>query len=853
MKLCFRSFFIIVAALTTIVACDKEADVQVDENGKALVELTIVADNPEAQPATKTEMVGTTPYWSVGDAIGVSDGTSTNAKFITSITAAATTASFTGSTVAGTLYAYYPYSSSGVGNSGAKVDLPASQSPTATSFDGAADIMVAKQFTVTDGTTKVENLEFARLGAIVKIVLKDTENTMTSAQYPTTVSMTAESDLVGRVYVDMVNQNLGEIYYNNSKTVTANYSSATKFEINGTNAAYLVVYPQTIAAGSKLTISASTADYSIEKEITVPNSGIELLPGKVTTLNISLAASQITADSGDQLPFSDNMSWADNGASDGVDISSSISTESDGLYISASKAYKGIGGIKLGTSSANGYIITKELDLSGQFYIAVKGEKWDGDLVVTVDETEVINEPFGKVNYINVASGTYTNKSKVKIATSTKRGRLYSVIIDSGEYVPDPTISVSSDNPIAVGNVGGSYTIAYSITNPRGGSSLIASTEEAWITDINYSTNGEVSFTVSAQESGAATRVGSITLSYPDADDVIVTVNQEAAKGGKGSADNPLTASEASELALSGSTAEVHVKGIISSISTEFNPQFNNISFYISESGTSNDFQIYRGTATSADQFLVGDYVVFHGALATYNSAGQMGAGGACYSQVKAPRFTPDGGSFTTDSQSVNLTADNGATIYYSLNGSEPTLEYSETLNLTTTTTVKAKAVLGDIMTGVVSREFTKSSGTEETSTLTFTAKCNGVGTDDHNVVWTVTSDGTESTFESTKGIHYGTNSAAVQYIKLSTSGITGTITKVVVNASTASGVSATASVTVGGSAFGGDAQSLSSSATDYTFNGSAKGEIIVTVTKPSSATKAIYVKSVTVTYTPSN
>ena len=52
--------------------------------------------------------------------------------------------------------------------------------------------------------------------------------------------------------------------------------------------------------------------------------------------------------------------------------------------------------------------------------------------------------------------------------------------------------------------------------------------------------------------------------------------------------------------------------------------------------------------------------------------------------------------------------------------------------------------------------------------------------------------------------------------------------------------------------AFGGDAQDLTNSAANYTFNGSATGDIVVTVTKPSKATKAIYVKSVVVTYTPS-
>ena len=140
----------------------------------------------------------------------------------------------------------------------------------------------------------------------------------------------------------------------------------------------------------------------------------------------------------------------------------------------------------------------------------------------------------------------------------------------------------------------------------------------------------------------------------------------------------------------------------------------------------------------------------------------------------------------------------------------------------------------------------------EKTSTLTFESACGGSGTADDGAEWTVTSDGTESNYDSTKGIHYGTSSGQVTYIQLSTSDINGTISKIVVNASTASGVSATVSVTVDGSAFGGDAQSLTSSAANYTFTGSASGDIVVTVTKPSKATKAIYVKSIAVTYTTS-
>lgn len=137
----------------------------------------------------------------------------------------------------------------------------------------------------------------------------------------------------------------------------------------------------------------------------------------------------------------------------------------------------------------------------------------------------------------------------------------------------------------------------------------------------------------------------------------------------------------------------------------------------------------------------------------------------------------------------------------------------------------------------------------EHTSTLTFTAKCNGAGTADDGVAWTVTSDGTESTFDSTRGIHYGTNSASVGYIELRTSDIPGTVKSVVVNASRGSSTTAYVNVTVNGAQFGSGAQTLTTSNAAYTFTGEASGSILVRIYKNSSATRALYCKSIAVTY----
>ena len=136
-----------------------------------------------------------------------------------------------------------------------------------------------------------------------------------------------------------------------------------------------------------------------------------------------------------------------------------------------------------------------------------------------------------------------------------------------------------------------------------------------------------------------------------------------------------------------------------------------------------------------------------------------------------------------------------------------------------------------------------------DVSTLEFTSACGGSGTADDGKEWTVTSDANESTYDNDRGIHYGTGKKAVSYIQLTSSSFTsGTITKIVVNASGNS--SPSLSVTVGGAAFGTTQTGITTSNAAYTFTGSAAaGNIVIRLAKANSATGALYVKSVAVTY----
>ncbi len=120
-----------------------------------------------------------------------------------------------------------------------------------------------------------------------------------------------------------------------------------------------------------------------------------------------------------------------------------------------------------------------------------------------------------------------------------------------------------------------------------------------------------------------------------------------------------------------------------------------------------------------------------------------------------------------------------------------------------------------------------------------------------NGVSWTMAgTGGSYFGYDGTKGQQFGSGSNPYSALSLTTSGISGTITSVAVNTSGASSISGTVAVSVDGNDFECDSKttaSLTSSATSYTFTGSASGNIVISWKQTSS--KAIYVKSITVTY----
>ncbi len=542
MKKIFTKLMLLAVAAAALVSCDKNFEEQTF-GGELTQTVTLSAEKPAE---VRTQLVEGVPYWSKGDQIGVYvvDGDSyKNYAFKNDNEEATLTTSFTGETaVANTLYVYYPYTnfSNPVTEKGVKVEILANQEPTAASFDGRTDLMIAKPVQLDAQGKQLNNLEFARLGAIVKIVLKDKTGNLAN-QHISALTMTAATNLVGRVYLDVVNQEINSeegLYYGGAKSVNATYTEATQYEVNGTNATYVVVYPQTLKSGSKLSFEAGTEGYAISKEITLTED-IVLESGKVTTLNVSLAAANVVKEeSGLALPFKDDFARVAYDANENS-ITLSVLGENYSAMEKVHKAKVGNGGIlKLGTSLVEGYFTTVALDLSKPFTVFVEAQRYGTS---TSDKLQITVGSQVKTSANLTADSKYyvfefeaaSKKEQVEIRT-IKRAYINDLQIVEGHGLDVPTLpavlTVSTAEISGVSHEGEAKTFTYSVANPVEGVSATVTDNADWITTADN--NGTVTVTV-AENTLEEAREGVITVTYGDLTKT-VTVKQ-AAKPAEGS------------------------------------------------------------------------------------------------------------------------------------------------------------------------------------------------------------------------------------------------------------------------------------------------------------------------------
>ena len=298
-----KYLFPVLLTLFAAVSCQREK--QIDPNGAVEITVTATSDT-----RTYIENDGTAwiPYWNTGDVLGVmvDDNYGDNVS-LTNTAEPGRTGTFSGTLKEGvtdgehTLTAWYPKDLRvGRSESVLKYVLAEEQAlPSLTSFDPAMDLLVGlpETFVVADRKANVDNMRFRRVFTVVKVTLKD-ESTLLAGKKVSRVALTATgANLAGKANVEITTGDI-TFWEDPSATVAGNYAG-DDFTINGTNSAFLLVNPATLAAGSVLTVEVTTDDENllITKSVNLP-SEVVFPENKVTTLNFTLTDDNVTDKSG---------------------------------------------------------------------------------------------------------------------------------------------------------------------------------------------------------------------------------------------------------------------------------------------------------------------------------------------------------------------------------------------------------------------------------------------------------------------------------------------------------------------------------------------------------------------------
>lgn len=125
------------------------------------------------------------------------------------------------------------------------------------------------------------------------------------------------------------------------------------------------------------------------------------------------------------------------------------------------------------------------------------------------------------VTFSVTANETFEEREGTIVLSYEKAEDVTITVAQSGNTAY-PAITVEKD--YAADYPAGTHKIAYSIENPIDGAELTAATETAWIENLSVGEE-EITFDVTLNDSGAE-RAGTIVLSYPETDDITITVTQ---------------------------------------------------------------------------------------------------------------------------------------------------------------------------------------------------------------------------------------------------------------------------------------------------------------------------------------
>lgn len=251
-----KLFITLSAAATVLAGCAKEADYTPAEE-------TVTLKVEVADEATKTYVEGDKIYWNEsGEQLNIiyfaDESTSrrqsaTHTDYTLADNKITFTADFnkTDGAEKYTFGAFYPYAYKST-TSSISLTVPQTQTPTATSYDPAADILVSTQPVVTAGLPDKIQFQLSRMVALVNMTVTGI-NPGESIQKITVIS-SAKPAGTATFKVHETNTVENAVWYNNYEDITLNMGGRTA---TGSDAVWFTTIP-TDLSGTDLTVKVST-------------------------------------------------------------------------------------------------------------------------------------------------------------------------------------------------------------------------------------------------------------------------------------------------------------------------------------------------------------------------------------------------------------------------------------------------------------------------------------------------------------------------------------------------------------------------------------------------------------------
>lgn len=482
-----------------------------------------------ADISTKTTINELATQWAEGDAINLFHAVAGTTDYVSDndFTLDATRAGvFTGSLAGGGLnpsksydwYAFYPYSEYNKTPAGVSKDTfgythIGDKSQTQEGNDSKAHLCgdALPLYGVAKGLASDVKPEIA-MNNLASVVAVKVKNTTTEPLVVKSVSFTSTEDIVGTYYIDFTGENVvytgsGKDYVSATASLTVNNGEA--IAPNSEATFYIPIKPHSVKKGSILKISVNGYEKPLKlpKDVTFTAGNIKTLVFNYNKVVVDYVTIPWTED------FSGDLSLYElvNGGSETKPYDQALA--------------KGTAPELLISKNGGSFSAKVKAD-AGNYLLTFKSNGKGTITVLSLDANVTVVKESDTEYVLTVPEGGSTFSLTIKNTHGQNNARIDDISLVADTAVRVPVITVDNSN-ISVKPEGDIVTLKYSIKYPAADATIAAASKDTWVNNFDDSVAGQISFTVDPNEGDA--RTATVTLSYPDADPVAVTVSQSAA------------------------------------------------------------------------------------------------------------------------------------------------------------------------------------------------------------------------------------------------------------------------------------------------------------------------------------